>query len=156
MYLFDTSVFIKAHRYDFPININPGTFWEFVEECGEKGEIQVPESVLKELSIRDDEVYKWVSDRKDIFIIPTEHALPYLRRVLVAYGIFTEADLEVFDGKADPFVVAEALASDATVVTDETSRPGATSVRKKQIPDICQNVDVRCIRYPRFLWDVSP
>jgi len=155
MYLFDTSVFIKAHKHDFPINVNPGTFWEFVEEGGTKGEIQVPESVLEELSKRDDEVFKWVSDRKDIFIITTEHALPYLQRVLAAYGIFNEADLEVFDGKADPFVIAEALASNAIVVTDETSHPGATSVRKKQIPDICQNVGIGCVRYPRFLWDMG-
>ena len=156
MYLLDTSVFIKAHKHDFPININPGTFWEFIEESGKKGEIKVPESVFEELSKVDDEVYKWVSERKDIFIISTEHALPYLRRVLTAYGLFNEADLEIFDGKADPFILAEGLASRAIVVTDETSHPNAISVRKKQIPDICQDVEIECIRYPRFLWEVSP
>ena len=100
MYLFDTSVFIKAHKHDFPIGTNPGTFWDFVEARGRLGEIQVPESVLDELARREDEIYKWVSDRKDFLVIPTQHALPYLQQILVAYGISTETELEIFDGNS--------------------------------------------------------
>src|SRR3972149_8657061 len=155
MYIFDASVFILAHKHDFPIDENPGTIWDFVERMGNQGEVQVPESVVEELSKKEDKVHKWVSDRKDILMIPTEHALPHLPRVLAAYGAFTESDLEGFDGKADPFVIAEALASLAIVVSDETRHPTATSIRNKKIPDICDLVGVSYLRYPRFLWELS-
>lgn len=156
MFVFDTSVFIAAHKHDFPLNDNPGTFWDFVEQQGKSGEIRVPEAVLDELGVKLDEVFQWVNGRKDVFLLRTNDALPYLRRVLDSYGIITDLDLEMLDGKADPYVVAHALALGAIVVSNEISRPGATTINNKKIPDICDDLDIRYIRYPRFLWDMSP
>lgn len=156
MFLLDTSVLIEANKHDFPLNENPGSFWDFIERQCQIDEMKIPESVIDEIYRKDDIISAWVSARKEILSIPTTHALPHLSKVLEEYGIFSETDLEVFDGKADPFIIAEGLASKAIIITNEKSRPEATSVRKKKIPDICNKVGVQCIRYPRFLWEMSP
>lgn len=143
MFLLDTSVLIEANKHDFPLNENPGSFWDFIERQCQIDEMKIPESVIDEIYRKDDIISAWVSARKEILSIPTTHALPHLSKVLEEYGIFSETDLEVFDGKADPFIIAEGLASKAIIITNEKSRPEATSVRKKKIPDICNKVGVQ-------------
>jgi hypothetical protein len=155
MYILDANVFILANRHDFPIDTNPGTFWDLVEKLGNQGELRVPETVFEELSRKEDIVKEWILKRKDVLMIPTEHSLPFLPRVLNAYGIFSENDLEIFDGKADPFLIAEGIASMAVVVSDEIRHPTETRIRYKKIPDICDIVGVSYLRYPRFLWELS-
>ena len=156
MYLLDTDPLVLANRHDFPIDANPGTFWQFLEDMGTRGEIGIPESVFEEISRGDDSLNRWLSGRKDIFIIPTINALAHLKQVLVAYGSITEIELEQFNHKADPYLIAHALTLGATVVTNEISKPHATGTLNKQIPDICHYLQVSCIRYPRFLWEMSP
>ena len=156
MYLFDADSLILANRHDFPIDNNPGTFWEFLEDMGNQGQIRIPETVFDEIVRRDDALSRWLSSRRIIFLIPTIDALPHLRYVLNAYGPVTDIDLEELNEKADPYLVAHALASGATVVTNEASHPNTTSPRNKHIPDICTSLGVTCIRYPRFLWEMRP
>jgi len=156
MYLFDADSLILANRHDFPIDKDPGTFWRFLEDMGNQGQIRIPEAVFDEIGRRDDSLNKWLSARRHIFLVPTIDALPHMGQVLNAYGPITEVDLEELNKKADPYLVAHALALGATVVTNEASQPGATSPLNKKTPDICSSLGVACIRYPRFLWEMKP
>lgn len=156
MYLFDADSLILANKHDFPIEKDPGTFWSFLEDMGNRGQIRIPESVFDEIGRHDDSLKVWLSTRKKIFLIPTNDALPYIGRVLNVYGPVTDLDLEELNGKADPYLVAHALAIGAIVVTNEASHPAVTSPRKKYIPDICYSLHIPCIRYPRFLWEMKP
>ena len=45
---------------------------------------------------------------------------------------------------ADPWVIAHALAKNATVVTKEV-KVTAVSSKKIKIPNVCENMNVRCI-----------
>ncbi len=154
MYLFDADSLILANRHDFPIDRDPGTFWSFLEDMGNQGQIRIPEAVFDEVGRRDDSLNRWLSARRHVFLVPTIDALPHVGRVLDEYGPITEVDLEVLNRKADPYVVAHALTLGVPVVTNETSRPGATAPLNKRIPDICFSLGVSCIRYPRFLWEM--
>ncbi len=156
MYLFDSDSLILANRHDFPLDTNPGTFWKFLEEMGHQGQICIPETVIDEIGRHDDNLSAWISTRKNTFLIPTVDALPHIRRVLDVYGPVSEVDLEELNGKADPYLVAHALANGATVVTNEASHPNTTNPLNKHIPDICSYLHVNCIRYPRFLWEMKP
>lgn len=156
MYLFDADSLILANRHDFPIDRDPGTFWTFMENMGNQGQIRIPEAVFDEIGRRDDSLSAWLSSRKYVFFIPTNDALPCIRQVLGVYGPLTDLDLEKLNGKADPYLVAHALVIGATVVTNEASHPSAISPHKKGIPDICSSLGVSCIRYPRFLWEMRP
>jgi len=156
MYLFDADSLILANRHDFPIDRDPGTFWRFLEDMGNQGQIRIPEAVIDEIGRRDDSLSGWLSTRRSIFLIPKNDALPNIRRVLDVYGPVTDVDLEELNEKADPYLVAHALALGATVVTNEAGHPGATSPLNKHIPDICSCLGVSCIRYPRFLWEMKP
>jgi hypothetical protein len=154
MYLFDADSLILANRHDFPIQTDPGTFWGFLENMGNQGQIRIPEAVFDEIGRRDDDLSNWLSLRRPIFLVPTIDALPHIRQVLDAYGPLTDVDLEELNEKADPYLVAHALVLGATVVTNEASHPNTTSPLNKHIPDICSCLGVTCIRYPRFLWEM--
>lgn len=156
MHLFDADSLMLANRHDFPLNKDPGTFWDFLEERGGRGEIRIPEAVFDEIKHGDDDLWSWLYDRRDIFFIPTRDCLSVLPIVLDAYGPLSDVDLEALNGKADPFLIAHATALNATVVTNEFSHPHATSPLNKKIPDICGFLGVSCIHYPRYLWEMSP
>jgi len=156
MYLFDADSLILANRHDFPIEKDPGTFWGFLEDMGNQGQIRVPEAVFDEIKVRDDSLSAWLSSRRDVFLIPKADALPHLGQVLNAYGPITDIDLEGLNEQADPYLIAHALALAATIVTNEASQPGTTSPLNKKIPDICRCLRVACVRYPRFLWEMKP
>lgn len=155
MYLFDADSLILANRHDFPINKDPGTFWQFIEEMGNAGKIRIPEAVFDEITRKDDNLSSWLSARKPSLFLPTHQALPHLSQVLGAYGSLTDIQLEALNGKADPFLIAHALAIGATVITNEISRPNVTNPLNKKIPDICACLEVSCLRYPRFLCEMK-
>ena len=83
-------------------------------------------------------------------------ALLHIGQVLNAYGPLTDVALEELNEKADPYLIAHALALGAAVVTNEASHPGTTNPLNKHIPDICSYLGIACIRYPRFLWEMKP
>jgi hypothetical protein len=64
-------------------------------------------------------------------------------------------ELEIFDKRADAYLIAHGLDLGATIVTNEVSSPNKTAPLKKKIPDICRTMGVGCIRYPRFLWEMK-
>jgi len=156
VYLFDADSLMLANRHDFPIDRDPGTFWRFLEDMGRQAQIRIPEAVYDEIEDGDDILRTWLSTRRDVFLIPTNDALPRLQQVLDAYGPITDVELETLNRIADPYLIAHALVLGATVVTNEGSHPHATSPLNKQIPDICHSLHVSCMRYPRFLWEMSP
>lgn len=123
---------------------------------GNQGKIRIPEAVFDEIGRGKDSLSRWLSSRRNIFLIPTNDALSRIQQVMNAYGSMTDIQLEQLNGKADPYLVAHALVIGATVVTNELSSPGTTSPLNKKIPDICSCLDVSCIRYPRFLWEMRP
>jgi hypothetical protein len=156
MFVFDADSLILANRHDFPINIDPGTFWQYLEDMGNLGEIRIPESVFNEIEKRDDKLKEWLIARKNIFFIPTKEAYPFLPKVIETYGFRTDLEIEQINGKADPFLIAHSLHTGATIVTNEIRQPGITNPANKKIPDICDQLKISSVHYPRFLWDFSP
>jgi len=154
IFVIDTDALIHAYRYDFPPDGNHGGFWEWLDRLAQSFDIFIPESVLKEIKEGNDGLDDWLSKLHYLKHLPTEDSLKHVSSVLKAYGALTEVDLEIIGAKADPYVIAHAIELKATVVTNEIPEPGRTAPRNKKIPDICSILDVLCVRYPHFIWEM--
>lgn len=112
--------------------------------------MRIPEKVYKEVTIGNDDLVSWIKTYEETFFCK-EECIFSLPDALVGYGNPTEADLEFL--KADPYIIAHALAFGGTVVTGE--KPKDTSVVKnKSISTICSCLRVPCLTLPGFMWEL--
>ena len=155
MYIFDSDFFIQAHRHDFPPGSDDNGFWGWLDELGLRHELYIPEKVFEEIDRGTDNLINTLSGFKNINKLPTANALTSIPAVLRAYGTIPADDLEIFDRMADPYCIAHGLDLGATVVSNEVSQPNIKKPLNKKIPDICQQLGVTYMRYPRFLWEMK-
>ena len=153
-FLIDTDALIHAYRYDFPPDGDHGGFWEWLDELAKSFDIFIPEKVLEEIKKGDDGLAGLLRELHHLKYLPTEDSLEHIPSVLKAYGALTEVDIERIGATADPYIIAHAIESEATVVTNEIPEPGRTEPRNKKIPDICSTLGVLCVRYPHFIWEM--
>lgn len=150
MYVFDTSALINAYKNDFPPAATDD-FWKWLDDVGKTDGIIIPETVFEELNKKTDGLAKFLTTYPNLKKEPTTSCLPSLKQVLDAYGSLSDVDLEMLQHKADPYVIAHAIAMGGTVVSSEVSQPLRVGINKK-IPDICDSLVVQFCSYPRFIW----
>lgn len=154
IFVIDADALIHAYRYDFPPDGDHGGFWGWLDELAQSFDICIPEKVLEEIKKGNDGLADLLRELHHLKDLPTEDSLKHIPSVLEAYGALTEVDIEIIGVKADPYIIAHAIESKATVVTNEIPEPGRTEPRNKKIPDICSILDVSCVRYPHFIWEM--
>ncbi|ADJ26462.1 conserved hypothetical protein [Dehalogenimonas lykanthroporepellens BL-DC-9] len=156
IYIIDTCALIAAYRHDFPPTGAHNGFWEWLNGLATIHQIVIPQAVREEIECGTDGLSKLiVSALPNTVNEPTENSLNQLPSVLGAYGVRTELDIEFLEKRADPYIIALALETGGTVVTNETSNPNRTSPQKKKIPDICHGLNINCLRYTNFVWQMS-
>lgn len=133
LYVLDTSVFITAWRY-YPFE----DLWAILDELAREKTLFTADEVLEELHARQDEIWKWVDSRRQYLV----HALTAetqraCRDILSRNPGF--ANPESTKPWADPFVIAEAKVTGATVVTQEHARG------MNKIPAICDRENIPCL-----------
>lgn len=142
---FDTSAFIEPWRRHYPIDIAP-SLWDRIDSLGKDGVVVAQEEVLLELQKIDDELLAWASDRQHLFVETTEEVQIAVRSIMQSHPDLVSA------GKgrsgADPWVIAQAMVSNASVVTYETWNPKQKRVK---IPKVCQLLGVRCLKFIDFM-----
>ncbi|WP_431769190.1 DUF4411 family protein, partial [Xanthomonas campestris] len=144
VYSIDSSSLIHAWNRAYRPKNFP-TFWENLEDLIAKGRLKASMEVLEELKKKDDDVYAWVKERKDLLFVdidePVQDAVVYLMGK-------HERLVDTVRGKSggDPFVIALALASDPqmVVVTEEDAG-------KVRIPDVCRAEGLECVRLADFI-----
>lgn len=154
IFVIDADALIHAYRYDFPPDGDHGGFWEWLDELAQSFNISIPEKVLEEINRGNDGLADLLHRLSYLKYLPSEDSLKHIPSVLGAYGALTEVDIEIIGKKADPYIIAHAIELKATVVTNEIPEPGRTEPRNKKIPDICSILDVLCVRYPHFIWEM--
>jgi hypothetical protein len=153
-YIIDADALIHAYRYDFPPEGNHDGFWDWLNDLASRFDLIIPESVREEIQNGNDGLNQLINSLDNLKFLPTSSSAIYLPTVLDAYGKLNEVDVEIIGGRADPYVIAHAIESNATIVTNEIREPGRSAPRNKKIPDICDGLKVNCIRYPHFLWEM--
>lgn len=150
MFCCDTDAIITAWRDTYPPDIAPG-FWEQLDSRIKDGLVLAPEEVRKELRAPDD-LKAWAKDRDSMFR-ELDDELQGMVQVVVA-EMQTDARrkglrLRDRDFKADPFVVALALLTDRTVITQEIRNQSPQG--RPKIPNICDWFGLECTNMLGFM-----
>ncbi len=136
VYCADTSAFVELKRGS-PLDLYP-TPWNRLDELMTAGRLISPNEVLKELSKRDDQLYRWAKSRERFFLSPDEELQNCLTDVM---AVFPDCVKEYTTGGpfADPYVVALAMCKGASVLTFEKKDQSNSLPR---IPKMCEHFKV--------------
>lgn len=144
-YSFDTSAIINGQHDLFPCETFP-SLWGAIESMIADGRIRSVDEVERELRKKDDDAHQWVRAQSQLFV-PLDEAVQ-----VATATILTEYPRLVGKGKnrngADPFVIALAMVTGSTVVTEERK---TGNLNKPHIPDICEALGVPCVNLVGFV-----
>ena len=158
----DTNVFIQAKDGPYAFDIAPG-FWSLLDEMTAEGRIASSSLVYDELlDIKDKgeltELAEWAKSRKNtgLFIQPDWGTQVEFRRVS-EYVQETYAQnqnqMRQFLAKADPWLIAHAIAGGGKVVTMEVRVPANS--QKVKIPNVCDAFGVETLNTYQMLRELG-
>lgn len=136
-YCLDTNVFIEGWNRYYSMELCP-EYWEILDDFAKQGKIFAPIEVKREIDKTDDGLSKWFRERPYFFKNIGIEAQNYLRKIMATHGRLVDSIKQ--RSIADPWVIAFAMAENATVVTKET--PAGSDSRRIKIPDVCDALDV--------------
>lgn len=154
-YLLDSNILIQAKNDYYRFNFCPG-FWDWLDLANTRGEVHSIRPVLMELREGQDELKDWVNARRPSFFLPMDApAVGMVSRVVqwVQDGDFKDEAKRDFLAKADPLLIAYALAHGRTLATHEVHIEGEK--RKVKIPTVCRALGVPCVRTFEMLEEVG-
>jgi predicted nucleic acid-binding protein len=153
-YCLDANVLIRAWR-DYYAPRFCSNYWDVLSELGAEGRIFLPQMVYEEITRTDDDLTSWLKKSRI-----AEHKIDgpvteYLKKI---YAV-NPAHKNLVDNTrnrslADPWVIAHALKEDAVVVTKE-EKVTAVNTTKIKIPNVCNNMGVRCINDFEFVEELN-
>ncbi|MCC7540918.1 MAG: DUF4411 family protein [Deltaproteobacteria bacterium] len=136
-YCFDTSVFVDPWRRYFPKATFP-SLWERMAALLRSGAVLASESVYADIKRKPDDLHAWVKEHAlGIFRADDEAVQREMKKILRIHPKL----VSLSHGHSDPFVIAHAVLTGTTVVTQERHR----SLVKPKIPDVCRALGVPCI-----------
>lgn len=146
-YCLDTGALIQPWNKYYSPELCP-EYWEIVDELAKDGTVFCTIEVKRELEKIDDGLSEWTKKRDYLFREITDEVNTNMLRIMESHG-------ELVDNKkgrslADPWVVAHALAENATVVTSEGPAP-----KKIKIPDVCKAYGVPWIPEYQFAGEIG-
>jgi hypothetical protein len=147
VYCFDTSAFLDGWNRNYPPDVFP-QLWATIEERIAQGSIIATEEVREELSRKDDALLKWAKRQQGLFRDLDSFQQEHVSEMLAKYPRLIEQ--KKGRSGADPFVIALARVSGATVVTGENDDG---THEKPKIPTVCTAYGVRCIKVLDFIRD---
>lgn len=148
-YLLDANTFIEAKNRYYHMDICPG-YWEWLLQQHHAGMVASISMVQDELLKGNDELHEWANDHGGFFLNvsddTTQAAFAEVAEYCTVYAeeqTLKAGALDDFLGGADPWLIAKAISSSATVVTHEQYNPHTR--RKLLIPNISEAFGVQCV-----------
>ncbi len=145
-FLLDTNTLIQAKNDYYAFGLCPG-FWDWLTSANATGTVHSIEPVLTEIRDGNDDLTDWANARPPSFFRQVDAAaVAQLPRVVqwVQAADFREDAKREFLAKADPILIAYALAHGCTLATHEIHIEGER--RKVKIPTVCRALGVNCVR----------
>lgn len=144
-YLLDANTYIQAKNQYYGMDFCPA-YWDWLDQQFQVGTVASIKMVADELKTGKDELATWVKNHNEHFIDTSDDASQeQFGKIasLVVERDYKPQNRDNFLAGADPWLIAKASVTDATVVTLESRKgPGTKSVK---LPNICQDFDVPCI-----------
>jgi predicted nucleic acid-binding protein len=154
IYCLDTNVLIQAWQKYYSEKLCPD-YWKVLNELGEKDKIFIPEEVYREIEKVDDGLLAWLKNSK---ITIREKDTDITNNISKIFNTDPKHKLLVDAKKgrslADPWVIAHSMKYKATLVTKE-EKDRSPSSKTVKIPDVCENMKVRCINDFQFIDEVG-
>lgn len=145
-FLLDTNTLIQAKNDYYAFGLCPG-FWDWLTAANATGTVHSIEPVLVEIRDGNDDLTDWANARPASFFLPVDAAaaarLPGVVQWVQAADFREDAKRD-FLAKADPILIAYALAHGSTLATHEVHIEGER--RKVKIPTVCRALGVNCVR----------
>lgn len=151
IYLLDANTYIEAKNRYYDMEFCPA-YWEWLDQQFAKGVAGSIDMIGRELKDGNDELAEWAKARGTQFIANDDDATQATYIDIVQFIMsqsFSPANRDQFLAKADPWLIAKAKTTGATVVTHESWLNDAT--KKVKVPNICKQFGVRCIDTFEFL-----
>lgn len=145
-YLLDTNTLIQAKNEYYGFDICPG-FWKWLEAEFRQGNLFSIVPVLNELMDGEDDLTRWAENAPDGFFCPVDSATAVNISAIATWvkeQDFKEAGRRDFLAKADPILIAYAMAHDYTVVTHEVLN--LEQRNRVKIPVVCRQFSVPYMR----------
>lgn len=146
-YLLDSNTFIQAKNDFYRFSFCPG-YWDWIIDGYYRGQIFSTEHVRQELLRLQDELADWIKTAvpAGIFIKGSDASLRTysdIVRWVSNREMYKQEHKARFLSGADPWLIAEAMNGNHTVVTFEKSQPIASTVK---IPDVAKAFGVPTLR----------
>jgi len=138
VYTFDVSALMDGWKRYYPPDILP-SLWDRLEEAIENSRIIAPIEVKLELERKDDDLYKWVSNKDSMFREVTDETQQRIATIVNQFPNFIP-DRSVDGIWADPYVIALAGETNSIVVTGE--KIALSNARKLKIPNVCESLNI--------------
>lgn len=163
IYLLDANTLIDAKRDYFEFERVP-EFWEWLQHHGKIGNVKVPLEIYEEFEEAKkaegdrDALAEWASDEevRRALLLGEDADQKIVSHVISQGYCPNPTDQEIEKMGRDPFLIAYALRDlgNRVVVTTEVSKP-KTQRANRQVPDVCRDMDVRCINTFQFLRELD-
>ncbi|RZN38276.1 MAG: DUF4411 family protein [Methanophagales archaeon ANME-1-THS] len=149
VYCSDASALINITRYPgYPKDVFP-TIWKKLESMIKGGELISHVEVFKEIKKRNDPIYQWCKQNKNMFKDIDDCQIKELENIKTKYDpIYWNTEINKGGPWADPWVVALSICEDAIIITDEKNAPN-------HIPWIANHFDRRCLNLIDFFKEVG-
>lgn len=146
-YLLDSNTFIQAKNDFYRFSFCPG-YWDWIINGYNRGQIFSTEHVRQELLRLHDDLAEWVTSfaPKGMFIKTTDASVNSYATVVKWVSNrenYKQAHKNRFLSGADPWLIAEALSGNHTIVTFEKAQPDSAMVK---IPDVAHGFGVPTLR----------
>jgi rRNA-processing protein FCF1 len=150
----DTNVLIQAWQKYYSPAICP-SYWEVINILGIQGRIFIPKAVFDEITRTEDDLSKWIKTSN----IPVHELSASVTKCLNSIFASNPSHRFLVDNikqrsLADPWVIAHAMSENACVVTKE-EKVTAVNTDKIKIPNVCENMNVRCINDFDFIGEIN-
>ncbi len=147
-YWLDSNVFIEGKKGPYGFDIAP-RFWELLDEMIADARIACPITVYDELLEGQDDLATWAKARRKsgLFVEP-DGVVQVAYRKVIGYVMRRYPDNQSrrrFLSRADPWVIAHAMATGGAVTSIETRVP--KNSQKVRIPNVCEygNFSISCV-----------
>jgi hypothetical protein len=140
----DSNSFIEPKKGPDGFDIAPG-FWAFLEQKAAEGVIASSITVFHELEDVEDDLLQWARQQRDKGFFKEPDALVQTGFRQIADFVnksYPQHQASYFLSKADPWIIAHAMAYKGRVVTLETASPIS---KRPKIPDVANQFDVKCL-----------
>lgn len=143
-YCLDANFFVQGWNKYYSPDFCSG-YWDIIDSLGKQGIVFIPQEVMSELQKKDDNLKKWLKDKKHLehkIDLKVQNCLKEMYNNNPSHKLLTNSEKN--RSMADPWVIAHAMAEKAVVVTKETKDTSPSS-KKVKIPNVCENMNIECI-----------